>query len=593
MNFPIFLAFGAAFAAVFLAYKYLKWQAVIWLGGLLFCTAGGALLLDRITDIVDTISVNESSATGAPLFMLGPDISILGTGWPYIFIAFLCGIVLTITGLIKKSKQPPSAIADPVGNENLSENAYIEQDLKDRIADVQEQIGDPAARGNDDATSIGGPVPARGATAPMGYETEVRDAYETLGTDFVRSTIERLKAGIKSALKKLAEIKSETDKQPYVNIASGYYSETATRVNSAPLNSMRAEVAETTKRRKEFISRLNLKPAEQPEWPSKRPSLQNLLGYGLLAAFIEFLVSWYFLKDQLGSESAITAAALAVAIIVLFALLGSISFRFTRRGQSPLLRIAAGTWYLALLFGVFCGLGLLLRYRDGSSKESYVVQTMDAILNSYGSMLNDLSGLTLFLINLVALIFFYWKFLLYFDRFYGYSHVDEPYRAANQKWGSLFDENEEKIHAALDVASDKADANSQDANRNLAMLQEKTATLESIQAIIKPAYVQQLRRAYLDDIKKYRDSNREHRNHTVQPAPEYFNQDAGFCTLEEHFTADHGVEKFLSEYKETIEQAPEVQQHIQQAGLEWQQARPDLHDKWSQDFQRKVNDTGQ
>ncbi len=590
MNHILFLlAAGVAIGIFVLARRYLKWQPMLWLGVLLTGTAGAVLLLDHLTDIVESVAVGERTATGIPLFMLGPEISILGKGWPFFFITFLCGIALIVASFIKKAKQPLPQPSEQV-EKNFSEIERIENDLKKQIGNVQ--IDAPAERGEKDASNIGGPIPSRGATEPAGYELEARREYETLGGTFVQRTIARLKEEIESALQTLANIKTALDNRPYAAIAAGDYNENAAVIGDVQVDSMREKVVETEQKYQAFITRLRLQPAEQPDWLAKRTPFKQLLIYGGVFALIEFLVSWYFLQDQLGSNDAVKVAGLAVVVIGLLAFSSAAIFQFMRRGQTIPIRALASAGYACLLLMVFCGFGLLLNFRDDSAKEG-IASWFDVVLEGYGSMLTQLDNLTLFLINLFALAFFYWKSLLFFDRFHGYSNVEEPFRAAQRAWEKMFEDNDDNIRAALGYASDKADNNSNNAEKAFSDLQEKKTALENIQPNIEPLYVQHLHRAYRDDIREYRDSNRKHRNHKVHPVPNYFRQDAEFCTVEEHFSDDHGVSEFLAQHEETIEQAGDTRQSIQQTGSEWQNERPLLQDRWTMEFQRKVDDAGQ
>lgn len=587
----VLLVAGVAVAVVVLAWRYLKWQAVLWLGVLFTGTAGIALLLDHLNEIVEIGQVGQRTATGIPLFMIGPEISILGMGWPFFFVAFLCGIALIVTSLVKKATQPKQVVDSPEPvEEKTSEVSYIEQELKNEIDNVG--IDDPEKRGESDATQVGGPIPKHKATVPEGYELEARNAYEALGDSFVRRVVERLKEDIAVALQALKTITDEIGKQPYIQVADGHYSEHAATITDQQVDSMRTAVSETEQQHSAFVKKLKLKPSEQPDWPAKRTSLTQLLLLGGIFALIEFIVSWYFLKDQLGGSAAVKVAGLAVVVIVILAFGSAAIFQFTRRGQSIPIRILASAGYAFLLFLAFCSFGLLLDFRDALAVEGIAGQ-FDVVLDGYGSMLTKLDNLTLFLINLFALAFFYWKALLFFDRFHGYRSVKDPYDASVMAWDNMFEDNDASIRDALNFTSDKADEDSNVADNAFSSLQEKKTVLENIQSIITPMFIQHLHRAYRDDIKVYRDSNRERRNHKVYPSPEHFTRDAEFCGVGDHFADGFGIAKFLQQHENPIDAAGDASQNIQQANLAWQNERPKLSEKWAREFKRRIRDSGE
>ena len=587
MNLQIFLALIAAIFITVAAYRYLKWVVICWLGGLFMVAASVALFLHFQND-----DISLSIPAGEGLFWLGTRVSILGEyGWLSV-IGLALGLVLLIAGIVKRIRMQPEPVA-PVESKPLTEKEKIERELEERIKAVQDALGDPAKRGEQDAHAPGGAVPGRHAEIPEGFEVGAREQYQTLGDSFVLTVVVRLKAEIEEALRTLSTLKNTLVDKFYANKASADYHENATEPDPQFVDNLRAQVTKAGQQRNEFERSLNLAAGQQPDWDNPT-SLRQLIVYGVIFALVEFGVSYYFLKDELGESRAITIALYAMTVIFVLAVSLAELFRFMRRPTPMVTRMLAGIAYAGLLALLFLGFGLLLEYREVESTFSAgFTEFLNAVVTGYGSMLTSLGNLTLFLINMLAFGLFYAKFLLWRERFRGYHRVNKNLDKFQEQWNAMFADNRESIVGALDQVSTEAAGNNRAATQAVKDMQEKKNVLENIQAIITPAFVQKLHPSYFDDVNKYRMSNKEHRNVQVNPAPAYFNAAAPFCQVAQHFMEDHGIGEFLSQHQDDISQANDTRQKIEDRAIGWHNERAQLNAQWAAEFKQKIDEAGQ
>lgn len=303
--------------------------------------------------------------------------------------------------------------------------------------------------------------------------------------------------------------------------------------------------------------------------------------WGIAFALLEFAVSWFFLEGEMG-KAAIQIAGGAVAIIFILAFLAGFLFRFMRPTNRPHIRIPSFIGYGTVCFLIFCGLGLLLDYR-GFSNSADIASRFDTILSGYNSLMNNLTNMVVFLINLLALALFYWKVLHFFDKFYGYSQVDKPYRHAEKQWSSMYDEAQEKISDALDYTDKKASDDHNEAEKHFSDIQEKTTTLKNIKGIISDVYAR-IRLAYNRDVVTYRNSNRQKRVLQANPAPAYFQDEGRFCDIEQLLQNDEDIKTFFTENQERLEQAQKSNNSISAGHIQWQTDRPALNREIDSEF---------
>lgn len=590
MNLQIILAVILAVVIVVVAYRHLKWSAVIWLGGLFAVAATSALLLNFTND-----GITWSIPVGDGLFRRGDSVSILGEyGW-ISTIGLVTGLVLMAAGVVKRIRMPAPGPVAPVESDPPRERERIREALVEEIQEVRDALGDPAERGQQDARAPGGVIPGRHTTEPQGFEVDARGRYEALGKSFVRETVTRLKVEIEEALQKLSTLKSTLAEKYYKEMASADYHENADEPDPEHVDKLNDKVTKAFQARAQFVENLNLAPGEHPDW-SKPTLFLHLVIIGSVFAVIEFCVSYWFLKGPLGEGPAIENALYAMVIVFILGFLLAAIFQFLRRPHVAWKRMLAGLGFFASLFLLGCGFGLLLYARaegvDFTAPESIRQLRIQNILTGYESLLSDLGNLTLFLINLFALVIFCWKTLLFFERFTGYRRVDGKLVQAKEEWDAMFRNNSACIKQALRKASTEAAENKKTATRAVRELQEKRDVLENIQAIIAQVFVLKLRPAYQDTVIAYRTSNSEHRG-TVNPPPPYFQPMPPFCEVEQHFAGDHGIDEFLSRYQEDIDQASDTCQKVESRATDWNNERSQLNVELAAEFTRKINEAGQ
>lgn len=584
MTLQIILAVITASLVIALAYYYLNWKAMLWLGGLFTAVCALALFLNYQND-----GITFSIPVGDGLFRRGDSVSILGDYQWLAVAGFLAGAALMIAGAVKRIRIP---VAEPTLSmeEPFTEKEKIEQALDAEIEKVQNELDDPSERGRQDAHEPGGAIPHRHATAPKGFESTTYERYQRLGNSFVQNTVTRLKAEIEEALRKLNILKATLAENYYAKKAGAGYSENRDRPDYQHVDDLRTEVGEAGRDRQQFIQDLNLRKGQQPEW-DKPTSTKQLIMFGAMFALVEFLVSYYFLKDEIGESRAITIALYAMTVIFVLAAALAGLFKFMRPPNGIPMRVLTGAGYAVLLFLLTLGFGLLLEYREVEAKLSSgeVAGVFKTILDGYISVLTSLGNLTLFLINLIAFGLFYWKFLLWCERFYGYRRIGDRINQSKSEWHAMFSNNSTSIKNALDKASSEASDNRIAAQQAVKNLQDKKHALANIQTIIAPAFVNKLHPAYDGAINAYRTSNKEHRNLQVNPAPPYFNNAPDFCSVEEYFSSDHGIDDFMSQRKQDITKADETCQQIEHAVTEWQNQRAQISPEWADEFRNEIN----
>ncbi len=540
MNFLLLLITIVAIASIIPILKSsLRWEAILGVGLLITATAGIVLLLDYLTPLC----------------------------W---------GIALIAVGLIKRSKKAAAEkeTGKPVEEPNeISEEQRIRKELEKVVESLQNSFDDPKSAGKEDALRDGGPFPQQLDKEPLvgGYEARIRTRFESLGDTFAQTTVADLKTNISNALRGLEKIKNDIVAQPYKELVTAKYEQNNMAKTKNTIQRNQEILSKTTQNRNAFIDSLKLRPAELPHWADDdKTSLEALLVWGGVFALLEFIISWFFLKDDIGAET-IKIAGFAVVIIFILAFLAGFLFRFMRRNQLFHIRIPAIMGYLCVGAFIFLGLGLLLNYREFTNNVG-----IDAITDGYRSLLSNLTNLVVFLINLLALAIFYWKVLHFFDKFHGYSEVDKPFNRAEKQWDSTLEGVQKQITTALDDADEEANANSKKAKKYFTDIHGKTAALKNIKAIISSAYASILHQAYSDDVTTYRDNNCKKRVLKANPAPAYFNQGCPFCDVEQHFTNIGGTKAFFDEDQEDMNQAQGSIDSISGGRTQWKKDRAAL-----------------
>lgn len=579
----IFLAVITATFSIALAYYYLYWKVMLWFGGLFVVASVVALFLNYQNDNL-TLSIPASG-----LFPPGESVSILGDYQWLAIVSLLTGLTLMIAAVVKRIHIPISTPVTPGTEKPLTEKEKIEQALNEEIEKLQNTLDNPRERGKQDAHAHGGAFPHLHATAPEGFESAARERYQELGNSFVRNIISQLKSEIENALRKLNTLTSTLVKDYYASKATADYNENRYEIDHKYVADLQVEVTDAERDHDEFIQNLNLRSGQQPEW-DKPTSNKQLVIFGTIFAIVEFLVSYYFLKDTIGSSRAITIALSAMVLVSLLAGALAVLFQFMRPPITLLMRLLATKGYLVLLCLLILGFGLLLDYREIEAKLSSgeITGIFKAILDGYASILTNLDNLTLFIINLIAFGLFYWKFLLWRERFHGYCRVGERLSQALDKWYAMSSTNSAAIKHALEKVSSEAVKNRKDAQQAVHFLQEKKQVLENIQTIIVSTFVQKLQPSYQDAVHAYRTSNKENRNLKVNPVPNYFDQAPSFYTAEEYFPSDCGIDDFLSTHKKDISQVDEVCKKIENAATEWQNYRAQLNAQWTDQFKYEI-----
>lgn len=587
MNILLLLAAGMAIVVVFAAYRHLKWQPIMYLGGLFAAVSTAVLLVHHTTPLNVYEAANQTFGGEQLARYIGAG-KLLDESYWFLIIALLCGITLMLAALFKKRNPEQS---DETFEEPLSETESIRAELQEATAAEQKNIDDPKERGEQDASSEGGPIPDRQATESGGYETYLRRQYESLGNNFLAETVQRIKQEIIDALEKLTDIKNKVNNPAYVDMATSEYDEKDARVSDHDVQQKRHNVTHTNIARNKFIDTLHLGAAEQPDWGASRSSVRDISLWVIFLLFVtwEFIVSWYFLESQIGAQDAIKYSVIAVGLISVLAFVSAWCFQW-RRHIKINMRILFGTFYSVALFFLFIGFGMLLNARDVQAKG--VVGLFDTVLDGYVSLFSDLTNLIIFILNLLAFAVLYWKVMHCFDRFHGYNNVDEPYQRAKTYWGNLFADRAEVVEGLLNKVDEQANTNSGEANQAFKAIQEKKSALEGMSTIINTAYTSILHQAYHSDIREYRKSNCEKREIEANPAPEYFHDEAPFCDTQTHFTAALGIEKFLKEHNAEMEQANEHRKLIQQAKHDWQVKSSKLNAEWIKKFQERVHSAG-
>ena len=568
----------------------LRWGAILVFGIFSGTAAGIALLLDYLTPLQYFTWVGDQTATGLPLYLPGRTTSILGTGYGFFVIALCWGIALIAVALIKRSKKVAAekAAKKPVEEPNeISEEQRIRKELEKVVESLQNSFDDPKSAGKEDALRDGGPFPQQLDKEPLvgGYEARIRTRFESLGDTFAQTTVADLKTNISNALRGLEEIKNDIVAQPYKELVTAKYEQNNMAKTKNAIQRSQEELSKTAQNRNAFIDSLKLRPAELPHWADDdKTSGKDLIVWGCVFALLEFIMSWLFLKDDIGAE-AINIAGLAVFIIAILASFAGFLFQFMRRNQPLGTRSLMTLLYLAVGVFIFISLGLLLNYREfannvGTDAISAISAGIDAITNGYISLISNVSNLTVFLINILALAMIYWKMLHFCDKFRGYSQVDKPFNRAEKQWDSTLEGVQKQITTALDAADKEANANSEKAKKYFTDIHGKTAALKNIKAIISSAYASILHQAYSDDVTTYRDNNCKKRVLKANPAPAYFNRGCPFCDVEQHFTNIGDTESFFAKNQEepnqALTQAQNNKDHISAGLTQWKKDRAAL-----------------
>lgn len=585
MTTQIILTSILAILIVAAAYYYLNWKTLLWLGGLFLTASLISLFLHYQND-----NISLAIPVGGDLFRHGDTVSILGEYRWVALIGLLAGVVLMIAGTVKRIRMPSpqkSVVADEK-KKPLTEKERIGQVMTEEIQKMQDELDDPVERGKKDAQTPGGVIPGHHANEPMGFESAVRDKYQTCGTAFVRDTVDRLKKEIQTALDRLAALKNKLSEEYYEKKAIAAYRDTAEEPDPTRVARLRGDVTNADKNYSEFIEALALRQGTQPEWDKPTP-LKQLIVLGSIAAVVEYVLSYIFLKDQIGSEYALLVVAMAVGVVFIMAFLSAAAFRFMRRPHSMPKRVIASIGFVASMSLFVLGMGLLLEYRSIATGDAFagVSEAFKTVGDGYISILNDINNLMLFLVNLIAFVLLYCKFLLWFEKFSGYRRVKKERDDAQQKWDAMFEQNSNMIKNALNETSDEAKEDRGAVAQAVNDLRDKKPVLENIKTALATS-LQKLRAEYQDMVNEYRRSNATNRNVSVNPSPGYFNDDPPFNTVEEHFVGEYGIDEFLEQYREAIGQADDLRKKIDTAVNNWPDKRAELGVQWAREFEQKI-----
>ena len=578
-------ALAGMVALTYLAYRYLNWQPIAWLGGLIATPAAFALFIHLLWS-----GAFGSLYDGATWHGSGEIVQILGEySWLAGF-AIAWAAVLLVVALYKRNQQPDETDTDATDKEteNLSQLDIIRKELADDLNDVESELRDAKLAGHDDAVADGGPFPRRDAESPPAgfFESDARKQYSALANRFAANTIDRLKRVITDALRGLATIKSAVNQHSYKDIANGHYHENSPQVDGNEVEKIMKNFTDTQMEKKRFLDTLKLKPAEQPDW-AKRTSLKELIVLGVLFALIEFVVSYWFLKDGSGVEGAQRLAAIAIAIIIICSFLAGVLFQWMRHNIPPIYRILSSVAYFVIWFVVFGALGYLLGLRNPDSKDG--TPDWDVIIQSYTGLFGDLNNLVVLLVNVFALGFFYWKVLHWCEKFHGFDDVNDKANVAKDAHDELFASNKNAIKGAISHASANAKKNAEAADKHCADIEDAKTTLTEIQQIIVGEYQRRVYPVFNQKITSYRQSNCTNRVMAANPAPKYFNDDEKLEITESDLVNADDVAKFLNSENQKIEAAPKERDGISEKSQQWAGESATVSAEMSREFQKRID----
>ena len=594
MNFWLLLAVVVACAIVWAAHRYLSRSATIWLGVLLVAVSGMALMLDFLNDGIRTsILSGHKSTTGQSLFAMGPEISILGAGWNFALLALLCGFTLIIKGAFMKSVKRQNEDVD-LRIDDVDDAVRIENELNEELTQVTE-AWDPKELGTQDAIQPTGAVPGGHETKPTGNEKNIRNRYMHLARDFLRKTVRGLQKNVADAFGKLVHIINSTATTPYEQIASIRYNETRPQHTDYQINSMRDKIKGAKTAIANFAERQNASPDEL-EWSRGSVSMQDLLLWGLGFALAEFLANYGLLRDEIGANQAITAALFAVFIILLLSFVCAWVLQFTRGKQTVLTRLFSGSLFVFGLVTFSCAFGLLLGWRDATATDiaasegalATLQTSMNVIGNGYVSILGSTPNITVFLVNVIAFCWFGWKVIHWTDKYQGYSTYKGKLDEARKDWDDFLQAHANSVRESLDVAGQEVISNVKNAGDAALIIRAKMGTLENIRQIIGGLYTAKLHPAYSGDMQEYRTANSANRELGVDPVPEFWDSYPELCDVEDHFTADLGIEKFFDENGEALRNIDAHLHSIRAAADEWRNNSAALGNEWSEEFEARI-----
>lgn len=595
MNFWLLLAVVVACGIVWAAHRNLNRSATIWLGTIFVAVSGVALMLDNLSDLVRLLPVEQQSRTGQRLFTMGPEISVLGKSWNFFLIGLLCGFTLIIKGAFMKSvnQQNDEGVDSQIDDAN-DDASRIEREFRGELSQVEKGY-DPAELGRQDAILTTGAVPGGHETEPTGNEKNIRNRYLHLARDFLRRTVRGLQKNVADASGKLASIINSTETTSYEQIAINKYNENRPKYTDQQIGSMRDKIKRAKTEIENFADKHGVS-ADELEWSSGSISTGRLARWAAILASIEFVANYWLLKDEIGANQAIGAAFLAVVIILLLALTCGWLLQFTRGKQKIFTLALSGGLFAFGLIAFGCAFGLLLGWRDATADDLATSESalatlnisMNAIGSGYVSILTGVQNFTVFLINVVAFCWFGWEVIHWTDKYQGYSNYKGRLEKMRKNWEGFLQSHIRSVSESLDAASQEVNNNVEQAAAAALIIREKMGTLKNIHETIHGLYTAKLHPAYSMDIQQYRTTNAANRELSVDPVPEFWDGYPELCDVEDHFTADLGIEKFFDDNGEALHHITAHLQSVREAADEWRNKSADLGNKWSDDFDARI-----
>ena len=589
MNFWLLLAVVVACGIVGVAHRYLSRSATIWLGVLLVVACGMALMLDNLSDLVRLLPVEQQSRTGQRLFTMGPEISVLGKSWDFFLIGLLCGFTLIIKGAFMKSvKQQNEDVDSRI--DDVDDAVRIERELDERLAQIQKDL-DPKELGMVDAIEKPWAVPGGKETKPTGNEKNIRNRYLHLARDFLSKTVSGLQKSVTDASTKLESIINTTATRPYEQIAYNKYNESRPTHTDHEISKMRDKIKRAKTALASFASKHNVSPDEL-EWPNGKVSTHDLIFWGLGFALAEFLANYWLLKGEIGPNQAIVAAIVAVFIILALSFVCACLLQPLRGKQKFWARAGCIASFIFLFVLFLLAFGTLLGYRDATAIDATapkgVLDALKVIGNGYTSILGSTPNITVFLVNVIAFFLFGWKVMHWTDRYPNCKNLIAALVNARNDWEEFLQSHAVSVRESLDEANHKVNSNVKQATDAAVIIREKMGTLKNIRQIIGGLYTTKLHPAYSKGAQAYRKANATNRELSVDPVPEFWDSYPELCNVEDHFTADLGLEKCVEDNGEVLRNIDALLQSVRAAADEWQSNCTELGNEWNHAFEARI-----
>lgn len=582
MTLPLLLVSLAAIFIVFVAYKKLTWQALMWLSAIFFLLGGLPILIDESTPLTNFVLKYGNLWT--------PDegaSSVLEGWYEYCVLSVFSGFAFFVCALVKRKRTPKIVDAPEVPEEPPTQRQIITKELQDEVEQTKTSLGEATQKAIADAEDA---MPGSSATGPPagGFEDSVLQRFTALADGFVTNTIQRLKAVVTSGLMKLDEINENVQAQSYVAFAEGQYNRNATQHDPERVKQIKHRRRDTQFQKNQFIGTLKLKPAEQLDW-SERTTTRQLVAYMCFFAMAEFFVSWFFLKEEVGDQEALVLALIAAVLIPILAFFAGWSFRWMRRPLSGIKRFCATIGHLTCWIVAFIGLGALIAVRDAGAVEGFKLSSIGDI---YLNILTKPADLVVLLVNILGMLVFYWKTLHKFEKFPNFDGVGKSAKKAEWEYTDLFDTNAGHVKKAIDEAKEKSDTNSADAAKLHSEILDARSALQNMCDTIRTVYVQHLNPVCADMINAYRKTNRARRVTDVNPAPSYFEDGVTLPDVTDPFSPAEDIRQFLSEHQEKIDSSDAVRAKIQEASAKWDGENQEVYVRLYEQFRKRIADMG-